>query len=102
MEIRLSGWQIIQAAEEYLKKHYNVEPGVSGGNTFCEAWAEIDHHEFEYQRTPSGQLKKKDGRYIVDEEKSTQYKRSFPVEASVELSLYFEVVSSSDTEDDKA
>ena len=102
MEIRLSGWQLIQAAEEYLKKHYNVAPGVSGTETYCEAWAEIDHHEFEYQRTPSGQLKKKDGRYIVDEEKSTQYKRSFPVEASVELSLYFEVVPSSDTEDDKS
>ena len=102
MEIRLSGWQLIQAAEEYLKKHYNVVPGVPGAETYCEAWAEINHHDIEYQRLPHGKLKKKNGQYIVDEEKSTQYKRSFPVEASVELSLYFEVVPSSDTEDDKS
>ena len=102
MEIRLSGYQIIEAAEEYLKKHYNVVPGVPGGNTFCEAWAEINHHDIEYQRLPNGKLKKKNGQYIVDEEKSTQFKRSFPVEASVELSLYFEVVPSSDTEEDEA
>jgi hypothetical protein len=96
MEIRLSGYQIIEAAEEYLKKHYNVVPGVPGGNTFCEAWAEIDHHDIEYQRTASGQLKRKNGQYIVDEEKSTQFKRSFPVETSLELSLDFVVVPRSE------
>jgi hypothetical protein len=88
MEIKLNGYQLVEAAQDFVKKEFGVD--LSAAQCY-EAWVNIDHYKTEYKRNKNGTVKRNSkGHLVVDEEKSKRIQQTFPAPESMELELLFE------------
>ena len=87
MEIKLNGYQLVEAAQDFVKKEFGVDLSAA---ECIEAWVNIDHYQTEYKLNKNGSLKRNSkGRLVVDEEKSRRILKTFPAHDSMELELFF-------------
>ena len=98
MKISLDGYQLVEAAQAYIKKEYGID--LSTVECF-ETWMLIHHNHVEYKRNEKGIPKRdSEGHLIVDEEKSEKIELStvisfteetcVPTQGSATLELYYE------------
>ena len=87
MQIQLDGYQMVQAAQDYIKKVYGVDMNV--GADSIEVWANIYHLRTEYKRNKDGTLKRNNkGELIVDKEKSKPIEATYPAQESVTMEFH--------------
>ena len=89
MKISLDGYQLVEAAQAYIKKEYGVDMDVDAAS--IEAWVNIDHQHTEYKRNKDYTPKRnKKGELIVDKEKSKRIEATYPAQYGVTMELYLE------------
>ena len=89
MLIKLEGYQLVHAAQDYIKKEYGVDMNVDAES--IEAWVNIDHQQNEYKRNKDYTLKRNNkGDLILDKEKSKRIEASYPAQYSVTMELYLQ------------
>ena len=87
MLIKLEGYQLVHAAQDYIKKEYGVDMNVDPES--IEAWVNIDHQQTEYKRNKDYTPRRnKQGQFIIDKEKSKRIEATYPAHESVTIELY--------------
>mgnify|MGYP001284512486 CR=1 FL=1 len=88
MKISLDGYQLVEAAQAYIKKEYDID--LSTVECY-ETWMSINHKRVEYKRDKDHMPKRDSkGHLIVDKEKSERIEECFPTQESATLELYYE------------
>ena len=86
MLIKLDGYQLVHAAQDYIKKEYGVDMNVDPQS--IEAWVNIDHQKTEYKRNKDYTPRRnKQGQFIIDKEKSKRIEATYPAHESVTIEL---------------
>ena len=86
MLIKLDGYQLVHAAQDYIKKEYGVDMNVDPQS--IEAWVNIDHQQTEYKRNKAYTPRRnKQGQFIIDKEKSKRIEATYPAHESVTIEL---------------
>ena len=98
MQIQLDGYQLVHAAQAYIKKEYGIDMNVDAES--IEAWVNIYHQRTEYKRNKDCTPRRnKKGELIVDKEKSKPIEATYPAQESVTMEFYMTPLSLSEEED---